>query len=113
MLFPTNDFKDKISKVFYDKTVSVKTLTITTNSEGQRIKTIGDVDHTFKGNVQFGNRRIVAEQYGLKYDFDLTITTDETLDLNSIISYENIDYVVTDVLKYDTHNMIIASKYGK
>lgn len=111
MLFPVNDFQKCISNVFYDKTVSVKEVTITTSTDGQRIKTIGSVLSTFMGNVQFGNRKIVAEQYGLKYDFDLTITTNQSVDLNTIICYDSVDYVVTDVLKFDSHNLVIAKKY--
>lgn len=112
MLFP-NNFKKQIAGVFYDKEVGVKQVTVTTSAEGQRKKTLGSVTRTFKGNVQFGNRKAVVEQYGLKNEFDLTITTDDTVDLNDVICYDNIDYVVTDVIKCDTHNLIVASKYGK
>ena len=111
MLFPTDDFKKAVSNIFYDKEVGVKSVQITTNAEGQRKKTIGSVSRTFFGNVQFSNRKVVCEEYGLSEDFDLSITTDASVDLNDILNYQDVDYIVTDVLKYDTHNLIVGVKY--
>ena len=111
MLFPTDEFKKAVSDIFYDKEVGVKSVQITTNIEGQKKKTIGNVERTFYGNVQFSNRKMACEEYGLREDFDLSITTDASVDLNDILNYQDVDYIVTDVLKFDTHNLIVAVKY--
>ena len=111
MLFPTDEFKKSIADIFYDKEVSVKSVQITTNIEGQKKKVLGSVSRTFFGNVQFSNRKMVCEEYGLREDFDLSITTDASVDLNDILNYQDVDYIVTDVLKFDTHNLIVAVKY--
>lgn len=111
MLFPTNDFKKAVSSAFYDKEISVRSYEIVANKEGQKKKILGPVSRTFKGNAQFSNRKVVSEEYGLKKDFDLSITTSEEVELNDVIEYQGVNYTVTDVLKFDTHNLIVAVKY--
>ncbi len=111
MLFPTNDFKKAVKCAFYDKEIGVRSVEIVTNNEGQRKKVLGDIKRTFKGNAQFSNRKVICEEYGLKEDFDLSITADELVELNDVLEYQGVNYTVTDVLKFDTHNLIVAVKY--
>ena len=113
MLVP-NSFKDNIAKTFYDKDINILSTTQTVDAEGGRNKGIGEVVRTFKGNVNFSVSREVQEEYGLDYQIDLVITTDDNdVDIGDIIKYLDVIYTVTDAKPRDSHRRLVASIYDR
>lgn len=113
MLVP-NSFKDNIATAFYDKVLSIHEKIETQDAEGG-VKTVaGIVSNTFKGNVNFSVSKEIQEEYGLDYHIDVVITTNYSdVEINDLISYLGVTYVVTDAKPRDSHRRIVASKYGK
>lgn len=105
--------KSKIASAFYDKQVSVMSNVTTTDAEGGVTNRGLAVVSNFNGNVSFSNCKSIQEEYGLDYEIDIAITTDTTCSvvINDIIQYDNITYKVTDVLKSDSHILIVANKW--
>lgn len=108
MLIPS-DWNSIFSKIFYDKNIDILSREDSYDAEGGLITNTG-VMSTFKGNVQFNNLKAVQEGLGLLYKIDMTITTQNTVtvDINSILKYQNIKYLVTDVIPFDTHKMVVC-----
>ena len=105
--------KNKIASAFYDKQVNVMSNVTTTDAEGGVTNKGLAVVSNFNGNVSFSNCKSIQEEYGLDYEIDIAITTDTTCSvvINDIIQYDNITYKVTDVLKSDSHILIVANKW--
>lgn len=103
---------NKIAQVFYDKTVSVLINKTTIDAEGG-VNYLGyDVIDNFKGNVNFSNCKQIQEEYGLDYRIDVSITTNyESLKNNDLIKYDNVTYKVTDIIKNDSHYLVVATKW--
>ena len=104
--------KTKIASVFYDKEVEVLEKITTTDAEGGvNTKGLQSKDN-FKGNVSFSNCKKIQEDYGLDYNIDVSITTDyDNVQIDDIIKYLDVVYNVTDVLKSDSHFLIVATKW--
>lgn len=105
--------KKKIANVFYDKEVSILEKSTSMDAEGGVKVNSYDVTDTFKGNVNFSNCKQIQEEYGLDYLIDVAITTDTNVPIDSLIKYDEIIYNVTDVLKNDSHVLIVATKWQK
>ncbi len=105
--------KKVIADTFYDKTVSVLSKVETFDSEGGVTSKGLTVTGTFNGNVSFSNCKEIQEEYGLDYTIDISITcsTDTDISIDNIIQYNNITYIVTDVLPSDSHFLVIANKW--
>lgn len=104
--------KKQIAKYFYDKQVDVLVKITTTDIEGGVNVKGYDVLDKFNANVSFSNCKQIQEEYGLDYNIDIAITTDyNSLKISDLIRYENIIYNVTDVLKSDSHVLIVATKW--
>ena len=116
--------KQKMSDVFYDKTISVLDNEIIVDAEGgvtyKGITGINassgnnsNIIDTFNGNVSFSNCKKIQEEYGLSYDINIAITTstDVNISINDIIKYNDVIYNVTDVLPSDSHILIVAVKW--
>lgn len=105
--------RQAIASNFYDKTVSILTDIVTIDAEGGVNHTGTAVSSTFKGNVSFSNCKEIQEEYGLDYNIDVAITTstDTSINIDDIVSYDNVIYKVTDVLKSDSHILIVATKW--
>lgn len=102
----------KISDIFYDKTISVLEQETSIDDEGGVTNKAVSTKDNFNGNVSFSNCKKIQEDYGLDYQIDVSITTDyNSLALNDMISYQGIVYNVTDILKSDSHNLIVATKW--
>lgn len=104
--------RKKIADVFYDKEVSVLEKKTSIDAEGG-VNTKGyEILRTFKGNVSFSNCKQIQEDYGLDYNIDISITTDDNLiNINDIIKYQDIIYNVTDVKICDSHVLVVATKW--
>ena len=103
----------QIAKIFYDKEVSVLVSNTTIDAEGGVNNKGYDVLKTFKGNVNFSNCKQIQEEYGLDYNIDVAITTstNTVINIDDIISYDNVVFKVTDVLPSDSHILIVATKW--
>lgn len=103
----------KIASAFYDKTVSIMSNQKTTDAEGGVNYRGLAVTGSFKGNVSFANCKKIQEEYGLDYQIDISITTylDTNVNINDIIQYQDVNYNVTDVLPFDSHILIVATKW--
>lgn len=101
-----------MAKVFYDKTVSVLTQQTTVDAEGGVNYKGYEVTDSFNGNVNFSNCKKIQEEYGLDYNIDISITTNyDLLKVNDLIKYQDVVYNVTDVLKSDSHLLVVATKW--
>lgn len=111
-MYIPKSMKKQIAKVFYDKEISVITSKVTTDAEGG-VNTKGyEVKSIFKGNVNFSNCKQIQEDYGLDYDIDISVTTDyESIKIDDVIKYHEVVYKVTDVLKSDSHVLLVAKKW--
>ena len=113
MLVP-NSFKENIANTFYDKDINIHEKIETQDAEGGRKIVAGVILSIFKGNVNFSVSKEIQEEYGLNYQIDVVITTnDSNVGINDLLSYLDVIYVVTDAKTRDSHRRIIANKYGK
>lgn len=110
-MYIPNSMKNKIARTFYDKTISLLIKTEEVDEEGGVINSAGIESSTFKGNVNFSNFKEIQEDYGLDYNIDISITTNEDIEINSLIEYQNVVYIVTDVIPSDSHYMVVATKW--
>lgn len=114
MKIPSN-WNSIFEKTFYDKQVDVLSRHDTYDSEGGLITNIDSgILSTFFGNVRFDNLKAIQENYGLKEKIDLIITapTNTSLDLNNLVRYESKEYLITDVIPFDSH-LMVACKIWK
>lgn len=111
MYIPKTMIKE-ITNTFYDKTVEILDKKINIDAEGGVTSKGFDVIDTFKGNVSFSNCKKIQEEYGLDYNIDVSITTNyKLLSINDFIKYNDVIYNVTDILKSDSHILIVATKW--
>lgn len=111
-MYIPKSMKKQIAKAFYDKEVSVLEQKTITDAEGGVNAKAYDIKYTFKGNVSFSNCKQIQEEYGLDYNIDISITTDENIvNINDMIKYQEVIYNVTDVISSDSHVLIVATKW--
>lgn len=112
-MYIPQSMKSKITNAFYDKTIGIMTKETVIDAEGGVTSKGLTVSSNFIGNVSFSNCKSIQEEYGLDYDIDISITTDTTcsVNINDIIQYDSVVYKVTDVLKTDSHILIVAVKW--
>lgn len=102
----------KIASTFYDKEVYLLDTSVTIDAEGGVTSRGLTITDTFKGNVNFSNCKKIQEEYGLDYNIDISITTnDDSVEINDIIKYDDVIYNVTDVKECDSHVLIVATKW--
>lgn len=110
MLLPAN-FTDTIADHFYDKTVSI--LTMTTSTTDGWVEQTGTVSSTFKANVQFNNLGVVQTDLGLTEAIDVSLTCDKSVALavDGLFEYDGVTYKATAVVPYDSHLKIVGRKW--
>ena len=114
MIIP-DSFKQSIANTFYDKEITKYTTEEVVDDEGwvgMEETVVSDsnyVSGTFMGNVRFDNLAQIQEDYGLKEVVDIVVTTDEDIDVNSIIGYENVLYRVNKAIPFDSHKLLIGN----
>lgn len=108
-MYIPKSMKNKISSYFYDKDIYILEKEVKLDSEGGVITKGLNAVKSFKGNVKFKNFKQIQENYGLMYDIDLAITTDyEDIKVNDIVEYINVVYKVVEVIKCDSHTLIVG-----
>lgn len=110
MQIPDN-FKNKIAEVFYDKEITIYEVTNTVDDEGFAYRTVEATEDTFLSNVRFDKLDEVREEYGIKEDIDIVISTHEAISNGAILSYLDVLYIVIRSIPYDSHNLLIAKKW--
>lgn len=112
MELPSN-FKPTISNAFYDKTISILGVTETIEADGAVNKTHGAVTSTFKGNCRLSNFKQVQEEYGIDHDISIIVTcgTEVSISTGILFEYNGVRYEATDVLPFDSHQMIVGEKW--
>lgn len=112
MRIPTN-FSNTIKEKFYDKEITLYSTADSVDSEGWAKKAGTSVETgSFYGNVSFSNFGDVQESYGIKTKIDITITTDEEIEVGQIIGYLGYQYKVTQVIPSDSHYLLIGEKWS-
>lgn len=100
--------------MFYDKTVEIGSMKTTTDLEGGVVCDNFEPVDSFQGNVSFSNCKKIQEEYGLDYQIDISVTCDyRIIEKDNMLKYESIIYKVTDVLRFDSHVLIIGTKWQK
>jgi hypothetical protein len=109
MMIP-NDWNSVFSLLFYDKEISVLTRVDQYDTEGGLITTTEEELTSFFGNVRFTKLDVVLDNLGLRYEIDISITNSLSSDvsINDLVSYGNVKYLITDVIPYDSHLMVVG-----
>lgn len=112
MQLPSN-FKNTIAKTFYDKEVNRIGETQIIEADGAVKRNFDNVTGSFMGNVRLTNFKTIQKEYGLDYQIDVAITCDPSVILaaDDVIEYMSTRYVVTDVLPFDSHKLIVGTKW--
>lgn len=106
-----NNFRTTIGDKFFDKTISIYNQELIKNAHGGvRIADDG-VSGTFVGNVNFSKLDTIREEYGINEVIDMTITTHEEVENETIIGYLDNQYKVIRSIPFDTHYLLIAQKW--
>lgn len=106
-----NKFKQVIKDTFYDKEVDLYSVTTEPDSDGfVRKGEPATKTGSFLGNVNFDKLDAIQEEYGIDQDIDITISTDEDVSLDQVISYGGRFYKVIRAIQNDSHNLLIAQK---
>ena len=110
MQIPTT-LKQTIGAVFYDKTVTRYISSSSIDNEGWARETTTTTNGTFLGNVNFNVSDQIQKNYGQDASIDITITTNQLLNIGEIIDYLNQKYKINRILKYDSHYMVLAMRW--
>ena len=107
MLFPDSVI-NKFEQTFYDKEITLKTVTESLNSEGGLVREISDAGSTFMGNIRFSDLGEVMTELGLTENIDICITCkpDVAVNLNDLASFGGKIYQITSVIPADSHQTL-------
>lgn len=109
-MYIPNSFKKVIKNTFYDKKVEILSKESMLDAEGGFNMRGLDTINSFYGNVSFSNFKKLQEDYGLKYDINISITTDyDGLKINDLIRYKDKIYNITDLIESDSHILIVGA----
>lgn len=103
-----DSFKNKIANTFYDKELTLYSVQSLVDDEGFARDDAIQVSSTFKGNVRFDKLDRIQQDFGLQETIDMVVTTNDDIPENSVIGYLGKAYKAMRVIKYDSHNYIIA-----
>ena len=103
----------QIADTFYDKEVLILDRVDSIDAEGGVNSKGYDVLSKFNGNVSFSNCKQIQEEYGLDYNIDISVTADVNTNIciANYIKYKDVIYDVTDILPFDSHILIVATKW--
>lgn len=112
MKLPSN-WDAVFTSAFYDKNVTIMSRQDSYDSEGGLVTSVNTGTQSFVGNVRYDKLEELQRNYGLQEKIDLAITTSTTtsLDLNIIVRYSNVDYIVISVIPFDSHKLVACKKW--
>ena len=108
----TDSFTKAIEDTFYDKELTLMVQTESVNDFGETIISITPGTTTITGNVRQSNLQEVREDYGIHEEIDIAITTNDDVELGSILSYNGQNYRMTSVREFDSHNLLVGSEWS-
>lgn len=97
--------------MFYDKEISLHTVTTNTDDEGFVYTSLIPSDVSFMGNVRYDKLDHVKEDYGIKEDIDCVISTHQDVNNGDVLEYAGNYFVVIRSIVFDSHNLLIAKKW--
>lgn len=110
MELPSN-FTKVIADTFYDKVITVYSEETVKDSFGWTKQSASPTSTTFNGNVRYTNLRQLQEDYGIKEDIDVAITTSYSIENGKIIGIGDTTYKIVSVIPSDSHNLVVAKKW--
>jgi len=108
----TTGFKEKIAGTFYDKEVDLLSSVPVIESDGWTGKDDLVKTGSFFGNVRFSNLAKIQEDYGIKDEVNIAITTNAIVPLEQLIMFRGLIYKVNNVPQSDSHYLITAQKWS-
>ena len=107
--------QNAIARAFYDKSVVILEKTEVLDDEGGAVKGGEIVKSTFKGNVRFLAQEQEQLSVGLvkRGDIQITCPTDTAVEVDDLLQYRGVKYVVISVLPYDSHTTIVGERWAK
>ncbi len=105
------DFKNEIKNKFYDKEFSVYADETPVDTVGWAKKKTLSVVSTFLGNARFDHLDKLQEQYGITEVLSMAITTDENIELETIIGYIARQHKVVAAIPFDSHYLLLTTKW--
>ena len=110
-MYIPDTMKKAIANKFYDKEVKLVSIIKHKDEEGGLVWSDPTVVGSFKANANFNNFGKIQEEYGLKYDINIILTTsrDVIVEVDDTILYDSKYYSVRDVFVRDSHKMIVAT----
>lgn len=107
--------QNAIANAFYDKSVAILEKTEVLDDEGGVVKGGETVKSTFKGNVRFLAQEEQQLGIGLvkRGDIQITCPTDVVVEIDDIVKYAGVKYIVTSVLPSDSHLTIVGERWVK
>lgn len=94
-----------------DKDVQVYDYTTAVGDDGFVSRQQPTLSGQIKANVWFGQLEQVKKDYGLSEDIDGAMSTQDSLELNQLVLYNDRYYIVTEVLPFDHYNLIGLKKW--
>lgn len=107
----TQGFKNAIANSFYDKTVILKNIEDVVQEDGFAGVQVLSNYGSFKANVRSGVSEEMQKQYGLKEKMDITVTTDQEIDIASILEYADKSYRIEQVIPFDSHYLLFCKEW--
>lgn len=107
--------QNAIANAFYDKSVAILEKTEVLDDEGGVVKGGEVVKSTFKGNVRFLTKEQQQLGVGLVElgDIQITCPTDTKVEIDDILQYAGVSYIVISVLPSDSHLTIVGERWVK
>lgn len=114
-MYIPKEMNQMISKAFYDKTIELVRPSTSIDVEGGIVFDENyEVLQTFNGNVSFSNCKKIQEEYGLDYQVDIAITCARIeITKNDMVKYEGVVYDISDILPFDSHLVIVGTKWQR
>ena len=114
MFFP-DAAKRAFDAAFRDKSISILEKVVETDAEGGVVKKAGTAKSTFKGNVRFTSLGELQTELGLTENIDIAITCDPSIkvEVDDLLEYNGVVYVVDNVPPSDSHLTIVGHKWLK
>lgn len=111
MLLP-NDFKDKISGHFYDKSITVLERQEITELDVGIIQSTDATKSSFLGNVRFVSQESTQNEIGLTIDADIIITCANGTEvaMDDTLLYLGKKYRINNLLPSDSHLTITGKE---
>lgn len=107
-------FKQVISDTFYDKEVEIYNTIENVGEELDVVRSRGDLKEKLKCNVHNVGNKVLQQDYGLDIQANIMITCSSTQAVKGdIITYNNIDYMVVEILTCDSHTKIFGDSNGQ